>query len=101
MKRQRGLHTAPPISFSDNSPRYLRTIDPVAPGAFCGTAGPFITSAKTSGGATSYQAHGPTGPVELQDHVHLVRFRNIWFVPSPIQKHLRNLLTQVPENQRF
>lgn len=29
----------------------------------------------------SYKAHAPEGPLELQDHGDLVRFRNIWFRP--------------------
>ncbi len=29
----------------------------------------------------SYKAHAPTGPLKLQDHGDLVRFRNIWYRP--------------------
>jgi hypothetical protein len=29
----------------------------------------------------SYKAHAPTGPLKLQDHGDLVRYRNIWYRP--------------------
>ena len=29
----------------------------------------------------AYKAHAPTGPLKLQDHGDLVRFRNIWYRP--------------------
>ena len=29
----------------------------------------------------NYKAHAPTGPLKLQDHGDLVRYRNIWYRP--------------------
>src|SRR5207244_825541 len=32
---------------------------------------------------TPYEAHGDEGPIELQDHGHAVRFRNMWLRNLP------------------